>query len=67
MDGEKLWREFLKTHYHQPSDDLTRPVDWPSAERFARANVRIGYAVAQDEQRPTWNEGDFFGEKFGRR
>jgi hypothetical protein len=67
VDGEKLWREFLKTHYHQPSDDLTRPVDWPSAERFARANVRIGYAVAQDEQRPTWNEGDFFGEKFGRR
>jgi Zn-dependent M28 family amino/carboxypeptidase len=67
IEGEKLWREFLQTHYHQPSDDLTRPVDWPSAVRFARANVRIGYAVAQDEERPTWNEGDFFGEKFGNR
>ena len=66
IEGEKLWREFLQTHYHQPSDDLSRPVDWPSAVRFARANVRIGYAVAEDEQRPTWNEGDFFGEKFGR-
>ena len=22
--------------------------------------------VAEDEQRPTWNEGDFFGEKFGK-
>ncbi len=66
IEGEKLWREFLQTHYHQPSDDLSRPVDWPSAVRFARANVRIGYAVAEDERRPTWNEGDFFGEKFGR-
>lgn len=66
IEGEKLWREFLQTHYHQPSDDLSRPVDWPSAVRFARANVRIGYAVAQDAPRPTWNDGDFFGEKFGR-
>ncbi len=67
IEGEKLWREFLQTHYHQPSDDLTRPVDWASAVRFARANVRIGYAVAEDEERPSWNEGDFFGEKFGNR
>ena len=66
IDGEKLWRGFLQTHYHQPSDDLSRPIDWPSAERFARANVRIGYAIANDDARPTWNEGDFFGEKFGR-
>ncbi|HSN52373.1 MAG TPA: M28 family metallopeptidase [Woeseiaceae bacterium] len=67
IEGEKLWREFLQTHYHQPSDDLTRPVDWASAVRFARANVRIGYAVAEDEERPSWNEGDFFAEKFGSR
>ena len=46
----------------QPSDDLTRPIDWPSAVRFARANVRIGNAVAEASGRPTWNKGDFFGE-----
>lgn len=66
IEGNKLWREFLATHYHQPSDDLSRPVDWPSAERFARANVRIGYTVAEGRERPAWNEGDFFGEKFGK-
>jgi hypothetical protein len=64
IDGEKLWRGFLKTYYHQPSDDFNRTIDWPSAVRFARANVRIGYAVADDVDRPTWNEGDFFGDKF---
>jgi hypothetical protein len=66
IEGEKLWRGFLQTYYHQPSDDFNRTIDWPSAVRFARANVRIGYAIAQGENRPTWNEGDFFGEKFGK-
>lgn len=64
IDGAAMATEFIKTHYHMPSDDHTRPVDWDSALRFARANVRIGYTVASDEGRPTWNEGDFFGERF---
>lgn len=66
IDGEALFQNHLKTHYHQPSDDLSRPVDWDSAIRFARVNVRIGHAVAQEMGRPTWNQGDFFGDKFGR-
>lgn len=65
IDGGALFNAHLQTHYHQPSDDLSRPIDWDSALRFARANVRIGHAVAEDGQRPTWNEGDFFGDKFG--
>jgi hypothetical protein len=66
VDPRAINREHRQTHYHQPSDDLSRPIDWDSAVRFARANVRIGYAVAEGQERPTWNEGDFFGEKFGR-
>jgi hypothetical protein len=66
IDGRERFMSHLQTHYHSPSDDLSRPVDWPSARRFARANVRIGFAIAADEARPRWNEGDFFGEKFQR-
>lgn len=66
FDAEALRQDFLKTHYHQPSDELTLTVDWPSAVRFARANVRIGYAIAEDSDRPSWKEGDFFGEKFSK-
>ncbi len=29
-------------------------------------NARIGYAIAEEGARPTWNEGDFFGEMFAR-
>jgi hypothetical protein len=62
VDPRAINREHRQTHYHQPSDDLSRPIDWDSAVRFARANVRIGYAVAEGQERPTWNEGDFFGD-----
>lgn len=66
IDGKAVENEHRKRHYHMPSDDLSRPVDWDSAVRFARANARIGYAIANEAGPPTWNEGDFFGEKFGR-
>jgi hypothetical protein len=65
VDGEAAFQHHLRTHYHKPSDDHTRPVDWPSALRFARANVRIGHSVANSTDRPSWNQGDFFGDKFG--
>ena len=64
VDGEALFRNHLENHYHKPSDDNTRPLDWDSALRFARANVRIGLTVATDQARPSWNEGDFFGDRF---
>ncbi|KZX57190.1 hypothetical protein A3709_04950 [Halioglobus sp. HI00S01] len=66
INGGALFQGHLKTHYHRPSDDLSRPVDWPSALRFARANVRIGLEIAKDMKPPRWHEGDFFGEKFSR-
>ena len=66
IDGESLFRGHLATHYHRPSDDLNRPVDWPSALAFARTNVRIGLEIAGDDERPAWNEGDFFGDRFRR-
>ncbi len=64
VDGESVYRDHLENHYHEPSDDLSRPVDWDSAVRFARAHARIGYGVAMDAERPAWNEGNFFGERF---
>ncbi|MCI0517846.1 MAG: M28 family metallopeptidase [Woeseiaceae bacterium] len=67
IDGEAAFREHLATHYHRPSDDATRPVDWESALRFARANVRIGLQISSTVERPSWNEGDFFGARFARR
>lgn len=64
IDGEAVFRQHLQEHYHEPSDDLARPIDWVSAERFTRAHIRIGITIANDPDRPVWNDGDFFGERF---
>ena len=66
VDAEAIYMDHLQNHYHEPSDDVSRPVDWDSAVRFARANARVGHAVATDAGRPRWNEGDFFGERFAK-
>ncbi|HVF35007.1 MAG TPA: M28 family metallopeptidase [Candidatus Saccharimonadia bacterium] len=65
-DAKATMKEFLKSHYHLPSDDATRPIDYPTAARLARLNHRIGEIIANDPERPRWNDGDFFGEKFGK-
>jgi hypothetical protein len=66
VDTRALQEEFFEIHYHHPSDDLSQPIVWESALRFTRAGARIGYRIAMDDQRPKWNEPDFFGGKFER-
>lgn len=64
VDLEELRRTFLSTHYHQPSDDLTLPIDYPTAADLARIDLRIALSVANTPAAPRWNNGDFFAEKF---
>ena len=65
VDGRAMLDAFFEDHWHHPSDDLSQPIEWETALRFARAGVRIGYRIAMEDRRPTWNEGDFFGDKYG--
>ena len=70
MDGETdtmpVFEGFLQKHYHAPSDDLNLPIDYRAAARFTRINTRIGEIVGNQLQRPSWREGDFFGDTFSR-
>jgi hypothetical protein len=65
IDAQPLYRDHMENHYHEPSDDLSRPVDWESALRFARAHTCIGFSIGNAVTRPSWNEGDFFGARYG--
>jgi len=64
VDGLALINAFYDDHYHQVSDDLSQPVHWDTARRFARACARVTHRIAMDDDAPTWNEGDFFGTTF---
>ncbi len=59
--GEAATAAFRGTHYHRPTDDLSRPILWEEGARFVEANARIARAVADAPERPVWRAGDFFG------
>lgn len=52
--GEAKFRDFLKTHYHQPSDQVDLPFDWNAAAKFARVNYAIAREMADVDQAPRW-------------
>jgi len=62
--GAAAWKEYEDKHYHDPSDDLSQPINWESGARFARINYLIARDLADAPQAPRWYSGDFFGDKF---
>jgi hypothetical protein len=63
-DTGPIFEQFLREHYHKPSDDTNLPIDYRAAARFTRINRRIGEIVANEPDKPAWVEGDFFGRTY---
>jgi Zn-dependent M28 family amino/carboxypeptidase len=57
---------WIRDYYHTQIDDMSQYIDFGAGVKFSQANLLIGYDVANQENRPKWNDGDFFGEKFGK-
>ncbi|MGA9574023.1 MAG: M28 family metallopeptidase [Lysobacterales bacterium] len=64
IDTQPIFEGFLHQHYHKPSDDLNLPINYAAAAKFTRINVKIGELIANDPERPSWHEGDFFGDTY---
>ncbi len=62
--GKAAWDAFFAKNYHRPSDDMNLPIDWAQAVRFVTVNYTIARAIADNDARPVWNKGDFFGTHF---
>jgi hypothetical protein len=67
LEPRKMLESWIATRYHAPSDDMKQPLAFDATVENATLQLLIGYAVAQDPAAPTWNKGDWFGEKYGRR
>jgi Zn-dependent M28 family amino/carboxypeptidase len=63
-DGQAPQEEFLKEHYHQPSDEADL-VNYDALARFAAVNYEIARGVGDMAERPKWKKDDFFGTLFG--
>lgn len=67
IDGRKIVTDWLQSRYHQAGDEAQQKLDYDSIARWAEANLYLVRAVANAKERPRWNKGDFFGDKFGRK
>ncbi|WP_460804516.1 M28 family metallopeptidase [Microbulbifer agarilyticus] len=63
-DGAGAQIEFLRNHYHSPTDTADAGINYVAAQQFAEVNYAIAREVADSAQKPRWNRGDFFGELF---
>jgi Zn-dependent M28 family amino/carboxypeptidase len=66
-DGSAINAGYRRDVYHKPTDDMSQPFDFESGANHARLNFLTGWLVAQETDRPKWNNGDFFGKLFGDR
>lgn len=62
--GKNAVLGFLRAHYHKPSDDATHPVHRDAATRYVRLNAELVHAIADADEKPRWNKGNFFGLLF---
>jgi hypothetical protein len=44
---------------------MSQAFNFEAGAQHARINFLTGWLVAQETARPTWNQGDFFGNLFG--
>jgi acetylornithine deacetylase/succinyl-diaminopimelate desuccinylase-like protein len=65
VDAQALERKWSR--HHQPSDDMDKPFNFDSSAKLGQAAFLTGLIAANEISRPTWNPGDYFGEKFGAR
>jgi hypothetical protein len=47
--------------------DASQKFDYATGARYAGFAGLVGYRVAMETEWPKWNDGDFFGKRFGSR
>jgi hypothetical protein len=62
---EKTFNDWVKTRYHQPSDDLEQPVDKVAAAQFTSYLAQIAARVGNAPGRPQWYPESSFDPKQG--
>lgn len=67
VDGKAEMLAWVKGTYHTPRDDMSQRFDAAAGARVVDVTYLAARAVAQADDAPRWNDGDFFGDTFGRR
>ncbi len=62
--GQAIWDSFLVEHYHEPSDDLSLPIDYNVSAKFSDVFRLLTLEVANAPSRPLWYDDSIFGKRF---
>jgi Zn-dependent M28 family amino/carboxypeptidase len=64
VNPQKIEDDWDVNFYHTPQDSMNQPFNWDAGVKFARFSFLLGYLVAQQDGKPTWNPNDFFGAHY---
>lgn len=65
INPEAIFKKWEVERYHEPGDDMQQPgLLFDEAAKYGRFVFLCGDLIADDPQRPTWNKGDFFGDRY---
>lgn len=53
-ENERVYRQWYRTGYHKPQDDLAQPMDWKAATDFNRFFYALVARVADQDAAPSW-------------
>jgi len=56
-ESERIYRQWYRTGYHRPQDDLRQPIDWTAAAAFNRFYYALVERVADADGVPAWRAG----------
>ena len=55
--SEQIYRQWYRTGYHKPQDDLKQLMDWKATADFNRFFYQLVERVADEPMRPLWKPG----------
>jgi hypothetical protein len=55
--SEQIYRQWYRTGYHKPQDDLQQPMDWKAAADFNRFFYKLVERIADKPGAPAWKSG----------
>jgi hypothetical protein len=68
INPEAIFKKWEAERYHEPGDDMEQPgLLFEEAAKYGRVVFLCGDLIANDAQRPQWNKGDFFGDRYGKK
>ena len=62
-ESERIYRQWYRTGYHRPQDDLAQSIDWTAAAKFNRFFYTLVARVADQATVPAWKPGSVLRPK----